>query len=237
MGTPPGVQFHTFSIVARCPHTGRLGVCLATGAIAVGSRCPFVMPGVGAVATQANTDPRLGHLALRLMALGYSAPKVIREIESSDPFIEYRQLGVVDRDGHAAARTGRENRPWAGHIVGKGYAVQGNVLLGEHVLQAMARAFEESEGEDLEERLLRAVEAGRDAGGQHGGQFSAALLVYGQEPFPRVDLRVDDHEEPIGELRRIFTLYKPYTDYYLLRPADPTLPPYEEWRRQHQGKA
>ncbi len=219
-----GIEFHTFSITARCERTGRLGVGIATRAIAVASRCPFVQANVGAVATQASTDPRLGRLALHLLDLGYSAEKTLKELEASDPHIEYRQLAVVDRDGNAAARTGRENRDWAGHLVAKNYVAMGNVLLGPHIAEAMARAFEVSGDEDLEERLMRAIEAARDAGGQHGGQTSAGLLVYDREVFSRVDLRVDHHEEPIGELRRVFELYKPETDFFNLRPIDPTIP-------------
>ena len=219
-----GVPFHTFSITARCERTGRLGVGITTRAITVGSRCPFVKAGVGAVATQANTDPRLGAMALRLMEMGYSAPKALKELEASDPYIEYRQLAVLDRDGNSAARTGKENQEWAGHIAERNYVAMGNVLLGLHVIEAMARSFEESRGEDLEERLLLTIEAGRDAGGQHGGQISSGLLVYDREEYPRVDLRVDEHPEPIGELRRIFCLYTPHIEFYNMRPKDPTIP-------------
>lgn len=220
----PGIPFHTFSITARCERTGRLGVAITTRAITVGSRCPFVKANVGAVATQANTDPRLGPMALRLMEAGYSAPNALKELEASDPYIEYRQLAVVDRDGNSAARTGRENQEWAGHIAERNYVAMGNVLLGRHVIEAMARAFEESLDEELEQRLLLAIEAGRDAGGQHGGQTSSGLLVYDGEEYPRVDLRVDEHPEPIGELRRIFQLYVPQIDFYNMRPKDPTIP-------------
>lgn len=218
-----GMEFHTFSITARCERTGRMGVGIATLAVAVASRCPFVKANVGAVTTQASTDPRLGLLALRLLDMGYSAPKALKELEASDPHIEYRQLAVVDRDGNAAARTGKENRDWAGHIVGKNYVAMGNHLLGKHTADAMAEAFEATHDQDIEERLLRAIEAARDAGGQHGGQISSGLLVYDREVYPRVDLRVDHHEEPIGELRRIFELYKPQIEYYNLRPKDPTI--------------
>ena len=105
-----GVEFHTFSIVGRCERTGRLGVGIATRAICVASRCPFVKSNTGAVATQASTDPRLGRLALSLLDQGYSAPKTLQELEASDPYIEHRQLGVVDRDGNSAARTRRRKR-------------------------------------------------------------------------------------------------------------------------------
>ena len=109
MKLQPGIPFHTFSITARCERTGRLGVAITTRAITAGSRCPFVKANVGAVATQANTNPRLGPMALRLMETGHSASEALKELEASDPYIEYRQLAVVDRDGNSAARTGREN--------------------------------------------------------------------------------------------------------------------------------
>ena len=223
MDFQPGIEFHTFSIVGRCERTGRLGVGIATRAICVASRCPFVKSNTGAVATQASTDPRLGRLALRLLDQGYSAPKTLQELEASDPYIEHRQLAVVDRDGNSAARTGKENSEWAGHIAARQYVAMGNVLVGGHVVDSIAQEFEAAASEDLEERLLRAIEAGRDAGGQHGGQTSAGLLVYDREVFPRVDLRVDLHEEPIGELRRIFNVYKPQIEYFNLRPADPRI--------------
>ncbi len=116
---------------------------------------------------------------------------MIEELVKGDPYAEYRQLGVIDADGFAAARTGKMNRDWAGHHVRDDYIVLGNVLTGEHVLDAMEKAFTADPAEDLEERLLRTIEAGRDAGGQHGGQQSAALLVYDNRPFAHVDLRVD----------------------------------------------
>lgn len=225
----PGIHFSTFSITARCPRTGRFGVAITTHAIAVASRCPFVRANVGAVTTQSSTDPRLGPLGLNLLELGYSAGKVLREIEASDPYIEHRQIAVVDRSGKTAARTGRENRDWAGHREGDGYVAMGNVLVGERTCTAMAEAFEASAGEELEERLLRAIEAGRDAGGQHGGQRSSGLIVYDREVYPRVDLRVDDHDEPVAELRRIFDLFRPLTEYWNLRAVDPTIGGAEDW--------
>ena len=230
-----GVEFHTFSIVARCQRTGMLGVGITTRPPAVGSRCPYVEPDVGAISTQANADPRLGIVGIRLLQMGFSPSKVLQDMESSDTYIEYRQLGIVDREGNTAVRTGSQNRDWAGHIAKKNYVAMGNNLLGEHVVQAMARAFEESPDEDLEERLMRAIEAGRDAGGQHGGQRSASLLVYQRDEFPRVSLRVDDHDEPLVELRRLLELYKPLIPYYQLRPSDPTVPHFLEWLQQQRG--
>ena len=226
---PPGVEFHTFTIVGRCARTGRLGIGTATRSLAVGARVPHVRPRLGAVAIMAIADARLGYTALRLLELGYKAPSVIEELVRSDPYAEYRQLAVVDADGFTAARTGKMNRDWAGHRAGDGYVVLGNVLTGPQVLDAMERTFTATAADDLEERLLRAIEAGRDAGGQHGGQRSAALLVYDDRPFAHLDLRVDVHDEPIGELRRVFDVYRPAIPYYNLRQVDARVPPLDDW--------
>ena len=216
-------------MLGRCPRTGRLGIATATRSLAVGARVPHVRAGLGAVAIMAIADARLGYMALRLLELGYKAPAVIEELVKGDPYAEYRQLGVIDADGFAAARTGKMNRDWAGHHVRDDYIVLGNVLTGEHVLDAMEKAFAADPAEDLEERLLRTIEAGRDAGGQHGGQQSAALLVFDDRPFAHVDLRVDVHAEPIGELRRVFDVYRPAIPYYNLRQVDARVPPLHDW--------
>lgn len=222
--TGPGIEFHTFTMVGRCSRTGMLGVAMTTSDLAVGSRCPYVKPLLGAVSTQASTDPRLGSFAIRLLEIGYSADGVIRQLEANDPHIDRRQLGLVDRDGNASARTGALNNPWAGHLVNRNYVAMGNGLAGERVVQAMAQVFEQSEADDLEDRLLGALEAGQEAGGEAQDStpyHSAALLVYGSLSFPRVDLRVDEHTAPIAELRRIFQVYKPRLDYFILRALDP----------------
>lgn len=230
---PPGVEFHTFTIIGRCPRSSKLGIATATRSLAVGARVPHVRARVGAVAIMAIADARLGHTALHLLQAGYKAPAVVEELVRADPYAEYRQLGVIDADGFASARTGKHNRSWAGHRVGDGYVALGNVLTGEHVLAAMEDAYRRHADQDLEERLLRSLEAGRDAGGQHGGQRSAALLVYDDRPFAHVDLRVDVHAEPIGELRRIFDVYRPCIPYYSLRQVDARVPPLDDWLRQH----
>jgi uncharacterized Ntn-hydrolase superfamily protein len=204
----------TFAISARCPRTGRFGVAISTKPVAVGARCPFIAPGFGVVVTMATTNPRLGPLGLSLLRMGYNAPKVLEELAATDTHIEYRQVSVIDQDGNAVARTGNLNRDWAGAILKPNMVAMGNALTREQVAVDMARTFEKLEGEDLEHRLMSALEAGRDAGGQHGGQASAALMVGDREPFLYVDLRVDEHVEPIGELRRIFDIYRPQIPYY-----------------------
>ncbi len=229
------IEFNTFTITARCPRTGALGVCMATGEMAVGSRVPHVRSRVGAVATQAMTDPRLGPLGLELLQLGYSAKKVLAELADSDPGIEGRQLAVVDADGNAAARTGADNRDWKGHHVGSGYVAMGNRIVGEAVVTAIARAFEDSADQPLHERLMRGIEAGRDAGGQPDGQRSAAMLICEDQRFPIVNLRADEHGEPVGELRRLLDLYTPLLPYYRARAANPNLGTYDEWLAAQDG--
>ncbi|MDB5865179.1 MAG: hypothetical protein JWO70_2985 [Betaproteobacteria bacterium] len=211
----------TYAVAGRCAETGRLGVAITTRALAVSSRCPFIAPGLGLVVTMARTDPRLGPLGLNLLKLGYSAQRTLDEIAASDPGIEHRQVCVIDRDGNSAARTGNLNKPWRGALTGKNLVAMGNNLTSERTAQAMRDTWLERSGQPLEERLLSALEAGRDAGGQNGGQRSAGLHVYDREIYAYVDLRVDAHEEPVRELRRVYELHKPLIPYYYGRPGNP----------------
>ncbi len=232
---PGGIEVNTFTLLARCPKTRMFGVAITTRTIAVGQRCTYASPPFGLVVTQATVAQTLGVLGARLLSAGYPAAKVLAEIVSSDEHIEYRQVAVIDADGRAVARTGKDNRAWAGHVVGDGWVAMGNVLVGEQTVQAMATAFEKSAAENFDERLLRAIEAGRDAGGQRGGQRSAGLLIYDDRPFPYLDLRVDEQAEPVGELRRIHSLFAPLLPYYDLHRKNPVgLPPYDEWLRLQQ---
>ena len=219
-----GIDFSTFSIIGRCARTGMLGVALTTSDLCVGSRCPYVAPGVGAVSTQAATDPRIGPRLLALMAEGRTPTEAVGVVESEDAHVERRQIGAVSIDGKSFARTGARNGPWAGHVALPDHVAMGNGLAGERVVAAMSRTFVERESESLEERLLASLEAGQEAGGERRDMtpyHSAALLVYGSESFSRVDLRVDEHPEPIVELRRVLELFKPKIDYFSLRAEDP----------------
>ena len=224
----------TFSIVARCPRTGMNGVAIATRPMAIGAKCPFSRPGIGALVVQANGDPRLGPLGLKLLEMGYSAPKVLKELIDSDgpENIEWRQIAVVDKDGRAAAHTGTHNEDWKGHVIRPNAVALGNRLTSERTATAMMDAFEASEALELADRLLRALEAGRDAGGQIASQFSAALLVHHRKSYAWVDLRADEHNEPIAELRRLYTLYVPLMSYYDQRPTNPSMPRDDDWRKQ-----
>lgn len=226
-----GEHHHTFTAIGRCPRTGRLGISVATAEIGVGGRVPFIQSNIGAVGTQAYTDPRLGGLALQLLGLGYPAAKVLAELRASDPYIEWRQLGIVDRWGHAAVYTGEENTGWAGHKTGDGWIAMGNALVGEHVVSAMHDAMETSTDEDIEVRLMRAIEAGAAAGGQPDGQRSAGILVYENEGYAIINLRVDEHDAPTEELRRLFDKLYPLVPYYRERPDNPTIGRVSDWAR------
>ena len=223
----------TYSIVAHCRKTGQYGVGIATYSPNVGPRCPLVVPQKGAASIQAVANPQLLPIAANLIQAGLCAEKIVAEVLSSDPYPLSRQIAVVDVYGRAHAATGARNAAWAGHHVGDGYAAAGNVLAGESVVKAMAKSFEAGAGESLAERLVRAIEAGRDAGGQPEGQNSAALLVCGEHLFPLVDLRVDLHDAPEAELRRLWDWYAPMVPYYIERAYSPNVPRWWQWRMEH----
>lgn len=218
----------TFTAMARCLDTGKFGIITATRPPGVGGRVPHIAPNSGVVAIMAITDRRLGVTALNLLDIGYKAQGVIDALVSADPHYEYRQLGVIDADGNAAARTGAKNRDWSGHHIRENFIALGNVLVGEHVLDAIEEGYYRSPNAAFEERLMQALEAGRDAGGEHGGQQSAAVLVYAERKYPYLDLRVDLHDEPVGELRRIWDRYSTAVDYFWQRQFDPRVKPLQE---------
>ncbi|OYT56393.1 MAG: fimbrial assembly protein FimA [Desulfurococcales archaeon ex4484_217_1] len=203
----------TFSIVGYDPETKDLGVAVASKFIAVGAIVPWAKANVGAIATQALANVSYGPKGLELLSKGYGAKKVVEILVSNDPLRDERQVGIVDFKGEAAAFTGRKCFEYAGHIVGDGYAVQGNILTGPEVLEEMAKAFETTKGE-LVDKLLAALEAGDRAGGDRRGKQSAAILVvrekggYGGYTDRYVDLRVDDHKEPVLELKRLFKIWE-----------------------------
>lgn len=216
----------TFTIVGRCGRTGALGVGVATYSLGVGGKAPFVISGIGAIATQAFVNPTFKALGSRLLKLGHPAAQVLDLLKSSDPHIEYRQVAIVDRWGGAVCYTGRNARDWKGSVSGAGFVALGNVLAGEGVCRAIADAFAASEAGPLQERLLLALEAGRDAGGQVGGsghlpERSASLLVHGEDEHPLLDLRVDSHPEAVAEMRRLHDEFVPYLPFYRQRWLDP----------------
>jgi uncharacterized Ntn-hydrolase superfamily protein len=198
------LELNTFSIAARCARTGMMGVAVSTAVPGVGALCPFVRAGVGAVCTQSWVNPYLGIDGVRLMGEGKTAQQALDQLIAADPGRDVRQVGLVDRDGGSAAWSGRDCTPWFGHITGRDFAVQGNMLVGEKTIQAMADAFAVGAALDLPERLVAVLEAGQAAGGDKRGKQSAALRVHHQEDYPYLDLRVDEHRHPVAELRRVF---------------------------------
>lgn len=210
---------HTFSIVAFDPATGDLGVAVQSKYFGVGSVVPWAKAGVGAVATQARVKVGFGPEGLRLMEEGKSPQEVLVILLAPDLRRAQRQLGIVDARGRPAAHTGAECFDWAGHRTGEHYTVEGNLLAGEDVVNAMAAAFEKArasgEGE-LAEWLVAALEAGQRAGGDKRGQQSAALLVVRANGGPGgdndryIDLRVEDHATPISELARLLALHRKF---------------------------
>jgi uncharacterized Ntn-hydrolase superfamily protein len=218
----------TFSIVARDPGNGDLGIAVASKFLAVGAVVPFAQAGAGAVATQALANMHYGPGGLALMASGNSAQATLEQLLAGDPDCEQRQVGLVDAQGGAAAHTGSACHDWAGHRVGAGYAAQGNILAGPQVVEAIAGAFEHAEGE-LAERLMAALAAGDAAGGDRRGRQGAALYVaraggsYGGALDRYVDLRVDDHPDPVPELARLLRLHR----FYLTPPRHADLVPIE----------
>jgi len=203
----------TFSIVARDSKTKALGVSVSTAAPAVGSAVPHVETGVGAIATQAQTNVFYGVEGLKLLKKGLSPQTALEVMLKSDSDREKRQVIIIDAQGRTAAFTGKETVEWKGDMIGKDYAVAGNMLVGSHVLKAMAEKFEISKG-NLAERLLDALQAGQDAGGDKRGRMSAALRIADKQWIidtrPILDLRVDVHPDPVAELRRIYTVSKSY---------------------------
>jgi uncharacterized Ntn-hydrolase superfamily protein len=202
----------TYSIVACDLEAGQWGVAVQSKFLAVGSVVPWAMPHVGAVATQAYANPRYGPQGLELLREGISAQEVVERLTSADDGRDHRQLGVVDAEGGAATYTGKECLDWAGGRTGAGYAAQGNILVSAETVDALADTFEGASGL-LAERLIDCLAAAQAAGGDSRGQQSASLLVverdggYANLSDVVVDLRVDDHELPIEELRRIYRLH------------------------------
>ena len=201
----------TFSIVARDPATDELGVAVQSRAFRAGAIVSYAKAGVGAIATQAAANQTYGPRGLELLELGLSPGEVVDHLTGSDPGLDRRQLAVIDDQGRVRAYTGSATSDWAGHIEGENYSVQGNILAGEAVVQAMAEAFESSSG-PLALRLMDALDAGQAAGGDARGKQAGGVLVVrpigdsGRTTDRWVDVRVDDHAEPFKELRRLVNM-------------------------------
>lgn len=213
--TTPPRPVHTFSIVARDPATGELGVAVQSHWFSVGAIVPWAEAGVGAVATQSFVDPSYGKLGLDLMRAGKSAPDALRSLLAGDDGRDVRQVAMIDSQGRVDAWTGKNDIQAAGHFVGKDFSVQANLMANDKVWPAMARAFENTKG-DLADRMMAALDAAQAAGGDIRGRQSAALIVVTGKPTGQAwkdrtfDLRVDDSPEPLLELRRLITLGRAY---------------------------
>jgi uncharacterized Ntn-hydrolase superfamily protein len=209
----------TYSIVARDPQTGRFGVAVQSHYLGVGPVVPWLEAGVGAIATQASVNVSFGPVGLEMLRAGRSADEVVAALVAGDEQVQVRQVGVVDGTGQAAAHTGAECIPACGHLVRVGFTVQGNLLERDTCWPAMAAAYERAlaEGTPFEERLLRAMEAAEAEGGDVRGRQSAAIMIVAAEPQPAawrgrlMDMRIEDHPDPVPELRRIVTMQLAYS--------------------------
>jgi uncharacterized Ntn-hydrolase superfamily protein len=198
----------TLSIAACCIKTRQMGAAAVTEMNAVGKLACHAKAGIGAVVTQATVNPYLGYDGLRLLEKGHSAKQVLDLLIPQDPEPQIRQVGVVDRQGHTAAWSGGNILDWAGHRQGRLFTAQGNRLAGSEVLAAVVRSMNATESRPLAERLLLALEAGVAAGGDAAGESSGNIIVFDTEEYPLWDIRVDDHQKPVSEMRRLFHLFE-----------------------------
>jgi uncharacterized Ntn-hydrolase superfamily protein len=194
--------YMTWSIIAKDSETGHLAVAVATKFFAVGARVPFIAAGVGAIATQALTNPFYGIEGMNWLAKGLAPDQVIAHLVADDTGRDHRQVHIMDASGRIAAHTGAACVDWCGHIAGEGFSVAGNMLTGEAVIEATAAAYANSKL-PFAQRLIAAMRAGEAAGGDKRGRQSAALRIHGEEQWSDLDLRVDDHADPLAELERL----------------------------------
>ncbi len=216
----------TFSIAGRCAKSGAFGVAITTSSIAVGARCPHARAGVGAVATQNVTDPNLGPLLLDYMEDGLNAREAITAVIRNRKHIEFRQLTAVDQYGNSASYSGSQILGIHGISEKRDCVAAGNLLKTPSLPELMTASFATNANQHLAERLVRALEAGLAIGGEEGPVHSAALIVYHEQSYPLVSLRVDwNDENPIANLRKLWEDYKPQVGAYLQRAIDPTQAP------------
>jgi uncharacterized Ntn-hydrolase superfamily protein len=193
----------TWSIIARDSSTGQFGIAVATRFFAVGARVPHIAAGIGGIATQALVNPYYGIDGVRLLREGRQPREIVTTLIAADAGRESRQLHIMDAGGNIASHTGRDCVDWCGHIEGNGFSIAGNMLTGARVLDDTAKAYLDNEKLPFAQRLIAAMRSGEAAGGDKRGRQSAALLIYGEEEWSELDLRVDDHIDPIGELERL----------------------------------
>jgi len=212
----------TFTILGRCDHTGQLGGAVTTSDIAVGARVLFARAGVGVVATQHRTDPRLGPLTLERLALGEAPPNAVRAVAGGTPDRAWRQLGALGAGGQAGMWSGERLWPIGAELTGPGCLALGNMLDNDRVAPAIRDAFAAGDGQPLARRLLDALTAGEMAGGERDGRLrSAALLIVDRESFPFADLRVDDDPEPLERLQALWETYRPLASQFVARALTP----------------
>jgi len=197
----------TWSIVARDPVSGHLGIAISSRVVAVGAMCPMIRPGVAALSSQSYTSPVAGEAMLDALADGLQAPAAFARALAGDDGHMWRQIHGVDADGTPFALTGASCIDWCGHWTGDAVSIAGNMLAGHQVLDATIDAWVGGDDRPFADRLLAALEAGQSAGGDKRGRQSAALVVRGAQVHAEVDLRVDEHPDPVAELRRIFDLF------------------------------
>lgn len=193
----------TWSIIARDNTTGQIGIAVATKFFAVGARVPHIAAGLGGVATQALVNPYYGIDGLKLLREGKSPQDIVRTLTAADSGCESRQLHIMDAKGRIAAFTGKDCVDWCGHLAGSGFSLAGNMLAGAAVLDETAKAYVAGENLAFARRLIAAMRAGEAAGGDKRGKQSAALLIHDSEEWSALDLRVDDHADPLAELERL----------------------------------
>ena len=193
----------TWSIIARDEATGQFGIAVATRFFAVGSRVPYIAAGIGGIATQALVNPYYGIDGVRLLREGRKPRDIVDTLIAADAGYQSRQLHIMDASGCIAAHTGSECVDWCGHVEGKGFSIAGNMLAGAGVLDDTAKAYIGGETLPFAQRLIAAMRSGEAAGGDKRGKQSAALLIYGDEEWSALDLRVDDHSDPFAELARL----------------------------------
>jgi uncharacterized Ntn-hydrolase superfamily protein len=216
----------TFSISARCERTGMLGIAVSSSSPCVAARCAHARARVGAVATQNITDPTLGPRGLDLMASGLSAFEALARLREQAPHVEYRQLALIDRYGRAASFSGARTLGTHRTAEAAGVVAAGNLLASPHVPQAMVAAFGSLASEPLGDRLIAAMKAALEAGGEEGPVHSAGMLLVDEVAWPVADLRVDWHETyPIGALDELWQLWKPQMQAYVTRALDPASAP------------
>ena len=193
----------TWSILARGSE-GEFGIAIASRFFAVGMLCPHARSGVGAVATQALVNPHYGPGGLDLLSQDVSPEEVIRKLTAADQGRDHRQVHLINAQGQVGAHTGSACIGWCGHLAGDGFSVAGNMLTGPEVLEETSLSYKKNDSMNFAERLIEALHAGEAAGGDKRGKQAAALLTYTTEAYPSLDIRVDDHEDPIVELKRLY---------------------------------